>query len=126
MAVTVATVIKNVCFSRRRKAELESFRSCIQTLACITHLVAQTPEQTPRVQSVHNLARTEAGPQNTVATKQYVKMGRMSNQRKAEFIGDIFHAPCFWGDHGKISSKTYFIQEGIICQKCYFSDRSSF
>jgi hypothetical protein len=41
----------------------------------------------------------------------------MSNQQKAEFVGDIFHTRSFWGSHGKISPKTCFIQEGMICQK---------
>jgi hypothetical protein len=91
MAVTIAAVIRNVCLSRRQKADLESFRSGIHTLATLTHLVVLKPDRTPAVQSVHNLSRAEAGIQNTVATKPYVKMGHMSNQQKAEFIGDVFH-----------------------------------
>jgi hypothetical protein len=43
MDVTVATVIKNVCLSMRQKADLVSFRSCIQTLTSLTHLVAENP-----------------------------------------------------------------------------------
>jgi hypothetical protein len=79
MAVTVATVIENVCMSRCRKADLISFRSCIRTLPSLTHFVAQKPDRTPTVQSLHNLSRTETGVQHTVATKPYVKMGHMSN-----------------------------------------------
>jgi hypothetical protein len=60
-AVTIATVIRNVCLSRHRKADLESFRSGIQTLATLTHLVAQKRHRTLAVQSVHNMSRTEAG-----------------------------------------------------------------
>jgi hypothetical protein len=52
--------------------------------------VAQKPDETPTVQSVHNLSRTEVGHQNAIAAKQYVETGHMSNQQKAEFVGDIF------------------------------------
>jgi hypothetical protein len=76
--------------SRCRKADLVIFRSCIQTLAGLTHFVAQKPDKTPTVQSVYNLSRTEVGHQNAIAAKQYVETGHMSNQQKAEFVGDIF------------------------------------
>jgi hypothetical protein len=61
--------------------------------------------------------RTEAELQNAVTTKPYVEMSCMSNQPKAEFVGDIFHMQSCWGGHGEISPKTYFIQVGMICQK---------
>jgi hypothetical protein len=83
-------VIKNVCLSRLWKADLESSRISIQTLVSLTHILAQKPDQTPAVRSVHNLCRTETEIQSTVATKPYVKTSRMSNQRKAEFVGDVF------------------------------------
>jgi hypothetical protein len=118
MAITVAMIIKNVCLSRRRKADLESSRIDIHTLASLTHLVAQKPDQTSAVQSVHNLSRTEIDIQSTVATKPYVATSHMSNQQKAEFVGNVFHIQSFWGGHGKILSKPYFIQEGMICQNC--------
>jgi hypothetical protein len=38
---------KNVCLSRRWKADLVCFRSCIQTLASLTLLVAYKPDQAP-------------------------------------------------------------------------------
>jgi hypothetical protein len=79
-----------VCWSKRRKADLESSRISIQTLASLTHLVASKPDQTPAVQSVHNLSRIETDLQSTVAIKPYVETSHMSNQQKAEFIGDIF------------------------------------
>jgi hypothetical protein len=41
-------------------------------------------------------------------------MSRMSNQRKAEFVSDIFRMRSFWGGHGEISLKTCFIQVGMI------------
>jgi hypothetical protein len=106
---------QNMCLSRHRKSDLISFRSCIRILACLTHFGAQKPDRTPAVQSVHNLSRTEIGVQNTVATKPYVKMDHMSNQQKSEFVGEIFHIWSFWGGHDEILSKTYFIQEGMIC-----------
>jgi hypothetical protein len=53
-------------------------------------------------------------------------MSRMSNQQKAEFVSDIFRMRSFWKGHGEISPKTNFIQIGMICQKYYFSDQSSF
>jgi hypothetical protein len=91
MAVTVATVIGNVCLSRSRKDDSISFISCIQTLASLTHLVAQKPDRTTAIQSVHNIFRTKAGVQNAVTTEPYIEMSRMRNQWKAEFVGDIFY-----------------------------------
>jgi hypothetical protein len=72
------------------------------------------------------MSRTKAGFQNAVTNELYIKMSRMSNQWKEEFVGDIFHMRSFWGGHDKISPRTCFIQEGMICQKCYFSVQSSF
>jgi hypothetical protein len=106
MAVTIATVIKNVCLSRHWKAELVIFRTSIQTPASFTHHVAQKPDQTPVYQSVQNLPRTGTWIQNAIATKLYVKTGRMSNQKKAEFVDDIFHIWSFWRGHGEISPNT--------------------
>jgi hypothetical protein len=88
--------------------------------------LAQKPGRTTAVQSIHNVSGTKAGFQNAVTTEPYIKMSHMSNQRKAEFAGDIFCMRSFWGGHGEISPRTYFIQEGIICQKCYFSVWLSF
>jgi hypothetical protein len=79
-AVTVALVIKNVCLHRRRKAKLVTSKMGAQTPTSFTHLVAQKPDQTPAVQSVRNLSRTEAGLQNAVSTKPCVEMSCMSNQ----------------------------------------------
>ncbi len=42
------------------------------------------------VQFVHNLFRTETEIQSTVETEPYVKTSCISNQKKAEFVGDIF------------------------------------
>jgi hypothetical protein len=91
MAVIIATVIRNVCLSRRQKADLILFRSCIQTLASLTHHLAQKPNRTTAIHSVHNVSRIKAGLQNTVMTEPYIEMSCMSNQQKAEVIGDIFH-----------------------------------
>jgi hypothetical protein len=126
MVITIATVVGNVCLSRRRKADSIFLRSCIRTLASLTHLVAQNHDRTTEIQSVHNVSRTKAGIQNAVTTEPYIEMSRMSNPRKAEFIGDIFRMRSFWGGHGKISPTTCFIKEGLICQKCYFTFQSSF
>jgi carboxypeptidase C (cathepsin A) len=115
MAITVATVTKNVCLNRHRKADSISFRSCIRTLASLTHHMAQKSDRATAVQSVHNVPRTKAGLQIAVTTEPYIKMSRMSNQRKAEFVGDIFYMRSFWGVHGEISAKTCFIQVGMIC-----------
>jgi hypothetical protein len=49
MAVTIATAIKNMGLSRRQKADLVIFKSCIQTLASLTHFVALKPDQAPTV-----------------------------------------------------------------------------
>jgi hypothetical protein len=91
MAVTIATVIGNMCLSRHWKADLDSSISGTQTLATLTHLVAQKLDGTPAVQTVHNVSRTEAGLQNAVTTKPYVEMSCMNNQQKSEFVGDVFH-----------------------------------
>jgi hypothetical protein len=90
MAVAIATVIKNVCLSRHRKADLISVRNCIRTLASLTHLTASKPDRTTTIQSVQIVFRTKEGFQNAVTTEPFVKMSRMSHQRKTEFIGDIF------------------------------------
>jgi hypothetical protein len=118
MAVTVATVIKNLCWNRRQNANLESSRIGIQTLASLTHLVAQKHDQIPAVQSVHNLSRTETELQGTVATKPYVETSCISNHQKAKFVGDVFHIRCFWGRSWRNFTKTCFIQECMMCQKC--------
>jgi hypothetical protein len=126
MVVTVATVIGNMCLSRHKKADSFAFRSCIRTLASLTHHLAQKPDRTTAIHSVHNVSRIKAGLQNTVTTEPYIKISHMSNEQKAEFVGDIFCMQSFWGGHGKISPRTCFIQECMICQKYYFCDRSNF
>jgi hypothetical protein len=126
MTVTVATVIENMCLSRHPKADLIPVRSCIRTLAIFNHFVALKPDRTPAFQTVCSLSRTEAGIQIAITIKPYVEMSRISNQRKSDFIGDIFCMQSFWGGHGEISPRTCFIQEGMICQKRCFSDRLSF
>jgi hypothetical protein len=66
-------------------------------------------------QSVQNLSSTETWLQKSVVTKPYVETSHMSNQLKSEFVDDIFPIQSFWGGHGKISPKTWFIQDGAIC-----------
>jgi hypothetical protein len=83
-------VIRNVSLSRRRKADSIYFRSCIRTLASLTHLVAQKSGRTATIQSVHNVFRTRVRHQNAVTTEPYAETSCMSNQQKAEFIGDLF------------------------------------
>jgi hypothetical protein len=61
MAITVATVIGNMCLSMRRKDDSISFRSCIQTLSSPIHHMAQKPDRATAVQSVHNVSRTKTG-----------------------------------------------------------------
>jgi hypothetical protein len=115
-------VIENECLSRHKKSDLISIRSCIRTLASLTHLVAYKPDRPPIVQFVQIVSRTKPGFQNAITTKPFVEMSHMSNQRKAEFVGDIFGMRSFWKGHGKISLITYFIQVGMICQKYCFSN----
>jgi hypothetical protein len=79
MAITIAMIIRNMYLSRRQKADLISFRSCIWALASLTHLVTQKPDRATAIQSVHNVSRTKAGIQNAVTTEPYIKMSRMSN-----------------------------------------------
>jgi hypothetical protein len=130
-------VIKNMCLTRLqsnlsitcpelksnlsityRKADLVSFRSRIQTLASLTHFVALKLDQTPAVQSIHNLSRTEAGLQNAIATKPYSETGRISNQQKAEFVGNIFHIRSFCGGHGEILPKPDLYRKVQSAKKC--------
>jgi hypothetical protein len=56
MAITIATVIKNMCLSRRQKSDLVSFRSCILTRACLTDLVTQNLTKHLYTQAVQNLS----------------------------------------------------------------------
>jgi hypothetical protein len=81
MAITVATVIGNACLSRRWKADSIYFRSCIRSLASITHHMAQKPDRTAKIQSVHNVSRTKAGLQNAVTTIHGPRHGPMRGQR---------------------------------------------
>jgi hypothetical protein len=74
----------------RRKADSIAFRSCIRTLASLTYLVAQKPDRTAAIQSVHNMFRTRVRIQNAVTTERYAEMSRINNQQKAEFVGDLF------------------------------------
>jgi hypothetical protein len=79
-----------VCWSRRQKADSIYFRSCLRTLASLTQLLAQKPDRTNAIRSVLNVFRTRVGLQNAVTTEPYAEMSRMSNQRKAEFVGNTF------------------------------------
>jgi hypothetical protein len=102
-------VIKNVRLNRHRKADLVYLRSGIHTLATLTYLVSQKPDRTHAVQSVDNLSRTETRIQNAIVTKPYVEMGCISNQRKAEFVRNIFRIRSFCGGHGKFLPNTCFM-----------------
>jgi hypothetical protein len=62
----------------------------MRTLASLTHLMAQKPDRTNAIRSVLNVFRTRAGHQNALTTEPYAKMSPMSNQQKAEFVGDTF------------------------------------
>jgi hypothetical protein len=107
-----------MCLSRRWKADLEFSRIGIQTLASLTHLSPLNLRISFLHQSVQNQFSTVTRFQKSVVTKPYVEMSHMSNQQKAEFVSDVFHIRSFWGGHGEISPKTYFMQEDMICQKC--------
>jgi hypothetical protein len=52
--------------------------------------MAQKPNRATAVESVHNVSRTKAGIQITITTEPYIEMSHMSNQWKAEFVGNIF------------------------------------
>jgi hypothetical protein len=84
-----------MCLSRRRNADSISFRSCIRTLASLTLRMAQKPDQTTAIQSIHNMSRTKAELQNAVMTEPYIDISHVSDQWKAEFIGDIFRMRSF-------------------------------
>jgi hypothetical protein len=45
MAVTIATIIENVCLSRRRKAEFVIYRNLVQTPEILVLLLALKPDQ---------------------------------------------------------------------------------
>jgi Na+/melibiose symporter-like transporter len=108
MAINVATVIRNVCLSRRHKADSISIRRCIRTLASLTHHIAQKPDRATAVQTAHNVSRTKAGIQIAVTTKPYIEMSCMSNQRKDEFIVTLFVC----GVSGKVMVK--FCQKPVL------------
>jgi hypothetical protein len=84
-----------VTLSRRRKADLESSRIGIQTLASLTHLRPLKQRILFLHQSVQNQFSTVTLIHKSVATKLYVKTSHMSNQQKAAFVGDIFRIRCF-------------------------------
>jgi hypothetical protein len=64
---------------------------------------------------VQNLFSTVTGLQKYVATKLCIKIGRMSNQRKAEFVNGDFCMQSSWGDHGEISPKARLMSKGVVC-----------
>jgi hypothetical protein len=61
------------------------------------------------------MSRTEAELQIAITTKPYAEMSRVSNQRKAEFVSDVFRMRRFRGGRGKILPNTCFIQVDMIC-----------
>jgi hypothetical protein len=80
-------------------------------------------------QSVQKLSSSETWIKKIVAIKLYAEIGHMSNQKRDQFVDDIFCMQSFWGGHGKISPKGWFIWEGQICPELFdsatgrFSDR---
>jgi hypothetical protein len=94
-----------------------TFRTGIQTPASFTHLLAQKPSQAPVYPVCPESVQHWNLNWKSVATKLYVKTGRMSNQQKAEFVVNIFCIQSVWGSHGEVSPKTWFIQEGAICSE---------
>jgi hypothetical protein len=72
-------------------------------------------------QSVQNLFSTLSWLQNPVAIKLCIRIDRMSNQRKSEFIHGKFHVQCSWEGHGEMSSKSWLAPKGIVCPDFCFS-----
>jgi hypothetical protein len=105
MALTVAAVAKNVCMSRRWKADHVGFRTHVQTLACFVPLVALKADWSP-VCPVCPEYDQHCYLNSKVCSDQCVRTGHISNQQKAEFIKGIFCIQSFWGGHGEILQKT--------------------
>jgi hypothetical protein len=105
MAVTIAMVTKNVCMSRRWKAEHVGCRIHVQTSPEFALLVALNLRIRLYVQSVQKIFSILSCLQKPVAVKPCIRIDRMSNQRKSELINDNFGIQSFWGGRGEILSK---------------------
>ncbi len=126
MAVIIAMVIRNMCLSRRQKADLVSSQICFQTLVTLTHLRPQDLRIPFLHQYIQNHFSTVTWLQKSVAVKPYVETSRMGNQQKAEFINRSFWIQNFWGRHGKFSSKSWFRPKGPVCPEFWFSKPNKF
>jgi hypothetical protein len=104
-----------VCLSWRRKAQFVPPDFVFWPLQVSPILWPKNMTKNLYTQSVHNLCSTKTWFQKSIATKLYVETDRMSYQQKSEFVGDIFCIQSFWGGHGKISPKTWFILDGAFC-----------
>jgi hypothetical protein len=87
-AITVAAVTQNVCMSRHWKSKLVAYGS--------------RKQPSPSLLTSGKLSLP--GLQNPVAIKPCIRIDRMSNQWKAEFVNGNFCIQIFWGGHGDISS----------------------
>jgi hypothetical protein len=95
MAVTAAVVTEIVHMSRRWKDNLVAYGICMQTLVIFMDLMPLKPDH-PLVCPVcpgsfqHPVLNS-----NSVTIKPCIRIGHMSNQRKAEFISNNFGIKSF-------------------------------
>jgi hypothetical protein len=102
MAVTTAVVTENVCINSRWKSELVAYEIHKQPLPRFMHLMLLKPDRSSFCSVYPDQFSTWFCLQNPVAIKPCIRIDRMSNQRKAEFVNDKFGIQSLWGGHGKI------------------------
>jgi hypothetical protein len=112
--------------SRYWKAESGAYGIRNQPSPKFLHLLPLKPDRSPVCQSVQKVFSTSSWFQNPVAIKPCIRIGRMSNQRKSEFVGDNFGIQSFGEGHGKNSSKSQCRPKGPVCPEFWFSEPVEF
>jgi hypothetical protein len=112
--------------SRRLKAELVAYRICKQPLPSFMHLLALKPDRSSVCPVCLESFSTSSWFQNPIAIKSSIRIDRMSNQWKDEFINGNFGIWSFWGGHNKILSKSWFRPKGRICPEFWLSNPVEF
>jgi hypothetical protein len=113
--ITIVVVTEIMCLSRRWRARQVSYRIRNQVSSRSTRfgpLKAGISFQSP---SCPKQFSTLFCLQKSVATKPYVEIGRMSNQRKAELIHGVFRIQSFWRGHDEFSPRSGLVPKGTIC-----------
>jgi hypothetical protein len=116
MAITMAVDVRKVCMSRRWKTEQVTFRIHVHTPARFALLMPRNLTILLYDQSVQKVFSTSFWLQKSIASKPCIKIDRMSNQRKDEFVSGKFWIQSFWGGHGN----PWLMPKGRVCPEICF------